>query len=382
MKLKTKIAVSFLMIIIIPVVGFLSFLLLASEVPLSISERFTALFGIFRDFPEWRAILFDLSISLLLILLFTAIMLSIWIYSSIVSPLEKLRKAAWNIKEGNLDFELHADARDEIGELSRDFEEMRIRLKESAEEKLQNEAENRELIRNISHDLKTPITAIQGYAEGILDGVADTPEKKDKYVRTIASKATEMTTLINELTLYSQIDTNRIPYNFARINVYDYFSDCAEEIGMDMENKGIAFHFQNNVEGDTDIIADPEQLSRVIHNIVNNSVKYMDKPEGFISLMVRDAYDFVQVEIRDNGKGVDVKELPYIFDRFYRTDESRNSSTGGSGIGLSIARKIIENHGGKIWATSKIGDGMTVYFVLRKYSIENTEKEYGKNTDR
>ncbi len=380
MKLKTKIAVSFLMIIIIPVVGILFFLLLASEAPLSISERFTALFDFFRDFPEWRLILFDLAVSILLILLFTAIMLSVWIYSSIVSPLEKLRKAVSNIKEGNLDFELRAEAKDEIGELSRDFEEMRVRLKESAEEKLQNEAESRELIRNISHDLKTPITAIQGYAEGILDGVADTPEKKDKYVRTIASKATEMTTLINELTLYSQIDTNRIPYNFARISVHEYFSDCAEEIGMDLENKGITFRFQDIVEGDTDIIADPEQLSRVIHNIVNNSVKYMDKPEGFISLTVRDAYDFVQVEIRDNGKGVDVKELPYIFDRFYRTDESRNSSTGGSGIGLSIAKKIIENHGGKIWATGKAGDGMTVYFVLRKYMIE--EKEHGKNTDR
>lgn len=382
MKLKTKIAVSFLMIIIIPVVGILLFLLLASEAPLSISERFTALFDFFRDFTEWRKIIFDMAVSTLLILLFTAIMLSVWIYSSIVSPLEKLRKAARNIKEGNLDFELHAEAGDEIGELSRDFEEMRMRLKESAEEKLKNEAESRELIRNISHDLKTPITAIQGYAEGILDGVADTPEKKDKYVRTIASKATEMTTLINELTLYSQIDTNRIPYNFAKIDVHDYFSDCAEEIGMDLENKGIEFRFRDTVERDTDIIADPEQLSRVIHNIVNNSVKYMDKPEGYISLTVRDAYDFVQVEIRDNGKGVDVKELPYIFDRFYRTDESRNSSTGGSGIGLSIARKIIENHGGKIWATSKVGDGMTVYFVLRKYSIDNMEKENGKNTDR
>ena len=368
MNLKTKIAVSFLMIIIVPVAGILLFFFLASEVPLSIAERFSALVDVLQAFPGWRTVLFDMTVSILLILLFTAIMLSVWIYSSIVSPLEKLRDAVKNIKEGNLDFELTAEAKDEIGELSRDFEEMRIRLKESAEEKLESEAENRELIRNISHDLKTPITAIKGYAEGILDGVADTPEKKDKYVRTIVSKATEMTTLINELTLYSQIDTNRIPYNFARINVDAYFSDCAEEIGMDMENKGITFRYQNQVEETVDVIADPEQLTRVIHNIVNNSVKYMDKPEGFISLIIRDAYDFVQVEIHDNGKGVDVKELPYIFDRFYRTDESRNSSTGGSGIGLSIARKIIENHGGKIWATGKTGDGMTVYFVLRKYA--------------
>ena len=110
---------------------------------------------------------------------------------------------------------------------------------------------------------------------------------------------------------------------------------------MDMENKGITFRFQNSVERDTDIIADPEQISRVIHNIVNNSVKYMDKPEEFISLTVRDAYDFVQIEIRDNGKGVDVKELPYIFDRFYRTDESRNSSTGGRAKPVSIVEVTV-----------------------------------------
>lgn len=371
MKLKIKIAISFLMIIIVPVLGILLFLLLASEAPLSISERFSAVVLVFQDFPEWKKILLDLVVSILLILLFTALMMSVWIYSSIVSPIEKLRDAAQKIKEGNLDFELNAESNDEIGELSRDFEEMRIRLKESAEEKLQNEAENRELIRNISHDLKTPITAIKGYAEGILDGVADTPEKKDKYVRTIASKATEMTTLINELTLYSQIDTNRIPYNFVRLNVHEYFADCAEEIGMDLENKGLSFRFTDTVDRDVDIIADPEQLTRVIHNIVNNSVKYMDKEEGFVDLRVVDAYDFVQVELQDNGRGVSVKDLPYLFDRFYRTDESRNSSTGGSGIGLSIARKIIENHGGRIWATGKPGDGLTIYFVLRKYS-DNT----------
>ena len=317
--------------------------------------------------PEVKGILLDLLISILLILIFTAGMLTIWIYQGIINPIRKLKVAAQNIKEGNLDFRIDASHRDEIGDLCQSFEDMRFRLKESAEEKVSGERENKILIRNISHDLKTPITAIKGYVEGIMDGVADTPEKQAKYIRTIYNKANEMDKLIDELTLYSNIDTNRIPYNFNRINVADYFDDCVDEVGLDLEAKNIHLTYIDYADKDVLIIADPEQLRRVIHNIIGNSIKYLDKKQGFISIRIRDVGDFIQVEIEDNGKGIAAKDLPYIFDRFYRTDESRNSSTGGSGIGLSIVKKIIEDHGGKIWANSKEGTGTIMYFVIRKY---------------
>ena len=119
---------------------------------------------------------------------------------------------------------------------------------------------------------------------------------------------------------------------------------------------------------DTIIIADPEQLKRVINNIVGNSVKYMESGRrGHIGIFIKDEPEFVQIEIQDNGKGIAKKELPHIFERCYRTDASRNSSKGGSGLGLSIAKKIIEGHGGKIWANSVEGEGTTMSFVLRKY---------------
>ena len=200
-----------------------------------------------------------------------------------------------------------------------------------------------------------------------MDGVADTPEKMNRYVRTIYNKTNEMDHLINELTFYSKIDTNRIPYTFSKLNVEDYFSDCAEELGLEMETKGIELVYANYVEKDVQVIADGEQIRRVIHNIVSNAIKYMEKPKGIIQLRVKDVGDFIQVEIEDNGKGIAKKDLPYIFDRFFRADTSRNSATGGSGIGLSIVRKIIEDHGGKIWATSKEETGTIMYFVLRKY---------------
>lgn len=320
-----------------------------------------------RLLPDVKGILIDMMISILLILVFTAGMLTVWIYQGIINPIHKLQAAAQNIKAGNLDFTIEAEGKDEIGELCRNFEEMRCRLKESEEEKLAGEKQNRELISNISHDLKTPITAIKGYVEGIMDGVADTPQKQDKYIRTIYNKANEMDTLINELTLYSNIDTNRIPYNFNRINVADYFDDCVEEVGLDLDAKNIRLNYIDYADKDVLIIADPEQLRRVINNIISNSMKYLDKEQGFINIRIRDVGDFIQVEIEDNGKGIAAKDLPYIFDRFYRTDASRNSSTGGSGIGLSIVKKIIEDHGGKIWANSKEGTGTIMYFVIRKY---------------
>ena len=121
------------------------------------------------------------------------------------------------------------------------------------------------------------------------------------------------------------------------------------------------------MEEDVKVIADAEQIKRVINNIINNSLKYMDKQKGKINLRVKDVGDFVQIELEDNGRGIATKDLTNIFERFYRTDASRNSSKGGSGIGLSIVKKIIEEHGGKIWATSREGTGTTMYFVLRKY---------------
>jgi len=302
-----------------------------------------------------------------MIIVFTDAILMMWVYRSVVSPLGRLQTATKNIRDGNLDFSLEVENDDEIGQLCQDFEEMRIRLKESAEEKVEYDKENKELISNISHDLKTPITAIKGYVEGIMDGVASSPEKLDRYIRTIYNKANDMDKLIDELTFYSKIDTNKIPYTFSKINVAGYFRDCVDEVGLEMEDRSIELGYFNYVDEDVMVIADAEQLRRVINNIVSNSVKYMDKRSGIINIRIKDVGDFIQVEIEDNGKGIPAKDLPSIFDRFYRTDSSRNSSQGGSGIGLSIVKKIIEDHGGRIWATSKEGIGTEIHFVLRKY---------------
>ncbi len=317
-----------------------------------------------------KTLLIDMLIAIIVILVFTSILLTRWIHRGVFLPVNELNLAMQNIAEGNLEYRLLDDNKGEIGELYRNYEEMRLRLKESTEENFQQEKQNRELVSNISHDLKTPITAIKGYVEGIMDGVADTPEKMDKYIKTIYNKANDMDRLINELTIYSGINSNRIPYHFHRINVTDYFNDCIEEVGLDLESKNIELNYSNLASSDTFVIADPEQMKRVINNIIGNSVKYLDKVHGIIDIRILDEIDSIRVEIEDNGKGISAKDLPNIFERFYRTDSSRNSSQGGSGIGLSIVKKIVEDHGGYIWATSKEGEGTCMHFVLRKYIME------------
>lgn len=379
MKLKQRIILGFLMIILVPMLLLAATLYGFSEAQHRSTSKNEAVQEADYDITigetgvdgsGLRIMTKDLFFTALVILIFTSVSVGLWIYRSVATPLVKLRKATQNIKDGNLDFVLDVEGTDEFAELCRDFEEMRRRLKESAEEKLVLDKENKELISNISHDLKTPITAVKGYVEGIMDGVADTPEKMNRYVRTIYNKTVEMDHLINELTFYSKIDTNRIPYTFSKLNVEDYFSDCAEEVGLELETRGIQLCYANYVDSDVQVIADGEQIRRVIHNIISNAIKYMDKGKGMkgiIQIRVKDVGDFVQVEIEDNGKGIAAKDLPYIFDRFYRTDVSRNSAKGGSGIGLSIVRKILEDHGGKVWATSREDIGTIMYFVLRKY---------------
>ena len=376
MKLKTRIILGFTMIILMPLLLFAATLYGFSQSQAQKAQAVTESDGTVYDISitdsadsqgRVHVMAKDLFISAFVILISVALVVGLWVYRSIAVPLVKLKKATQNIKEGNLDFVLDVEGKDEFSELCQDFEEMRRRLKESTEEKSLIEKENRELISNISHDLKTPITAVKGYVEGIMDGVADTPEKMDRYVRTIYNKTNEMDHLINELTFYSKIDTNRIPYTFNKLNVEDYFEDCSEEVGLELEARGIELVYANYVEKDVMVIADGEQIRRVIHNIISNAIKYMDKPKGIIQIRIKDVGDFIQIEIEDNGKGIGPKDLPYIFDRFYRTDVSRNSSKGGSGIGLSIVKKIVEEHGGKIWATSKEAIGTVMYFVIRKY---------------
>lgn len=341
---------------------------------------------------HWRSFIQELLLSYLLIILVSALLLIAWIYRSIVLPLNILRIATHQIGAGNLDQPVQILSTDEIGELCRDFEEMRIDLKNRIDEKTHYEDNMRSMLSSISHDLKTPLTAIKGYAEGLMDGVAQTPEMQQKYLSTILHKANDMTYLVSELSLFAQMEQDILTYHFTNLNATDYFADCMEDLALDIETEGMALSYYNNTAPDTQIYADPEQLKRVMYNIVNNAMKYTDHCPSTLHVRIEEVApqtpppplyrqlnedgtertplikptEYIKIQIEDEGPGIPAQDLPHIFDRFYRADASRNSTTGGSGLGLSIVQKIIADHGGSVWAESIEGVGTSINFLLKK----------------
>lgn len=373
MKLKAKLTVLFLTIILVPLLcGTMAFLGFGYHENIDMIHELTKediMIGAMINKRFMKYLVLAMAVTLII----TSALITAWINKDIYKPLKELSAAMQHIAEGDFDYRMTQVREDELGTLFENYEQMRLQLKENEEEKADNEKKSKELVSNISHDLKTPITSIKGYVEGIMDGVADTPEKMDKYIKTIYNKANDMDKLINELTTYSGIDSNKIPYHFHIINVSDYFSDCVEEVGLDLESKNIHLNYTNLAPADTCIVADPEQLKKVINNIIGNSIKYMGHNNGVIDIRILDEGESVKIEIEDNGKGIPAKDIGNVFERFFRSDASRNSMQGGSGIGLSIVKKIIEDHGGYVWATSKEGEGTCMHFVIRKYVKQNDD---------
>jgi signal transduction histidine kinase len=322
-----------------------------------------------------RRYAFALVILLFIIFILTNGVLTYIVSRSIIRPLKALQRATEQIKEGNLDFEVKPQSRDEMGELSIAFEEMRRQLKKSIDLQLQYDENRKELISNISHDLKTPMTAIKGYVEGIIDGVADSPDKLERYLKTIYSKASDMDRMIDELFLFSKLDLGKLPFHFEQVELGQYLQDCAQELYFDVEEKGVKLDLDLHVGAQTSLYVkgDREKLKRVLLNIIENALKYMDKPEGYIRLKMQEIDGKAVVTIEDNGQGISEEALLHIFDRFYRADPSRNTATGGSGLGLAIAKQIVEEHGGMIWATSEVGQGTKVYIMLPRWSRRDEE---------
>ncbi|MEC0268876.1 HAMP domain-containing sensor histidine kinase [Paenibacillus anseongense] len=305
-----------------------------------------------------------LFITLLIILVLTHSSLTYFVSKSIISPLSKLKNAMKRIQSGDLDFQVQITSADEIGQLSIAFEQMRKQLKESIQTQVQYEENRKELISNISHDIRTPLTAIRGYIDGLGDGIADTTDKRQKYIEIISSKAEEMDHLIDELFLYSKLDLKRVPFNFEVVNFSDFLMDWSDELEFELHKKGI--HYQSDIAVDqrTLVSIDRDKMRRVFSNIVDNCLKYMNKAVKSITLHAKTAGTSVIIEIRDNGAGVEAEALPYIFDRFYRADPSRNSNNGGSGLGLAISKQMIEGHGGAISAQSMKGQWTCITIKL------------------
>jgi signal transduction histidine kinase len=311
---------------------------------------------------------------LLIILVIIMTPLLIILTKDIINPLKKLEIGVKHIKEGNLDFKLESNSKNEIGRVITYFDLMRGELKKSIDKQVKFEENRKELISSISHDLKTPITSIKGHVEGIMDGVADTPEKLRKYLGIIYRKSDDMDRLIDDLFLFSKLDLNRLPFDMKKVEMRAFLSDIVNEMKLDWENENQHINL-SYAEGDLTILADPQQIKRVLVNVIQNSMKYMDKEHKQIDIRVNDYPEDVQIVIADNGVGIDESHINHVFDRFYRVDESRNLETGGTGLGLAIAKQIVEQHQGHIFATSVPGQGTKIVIDLKKAPVMSTKEE-------
>jgi signal transduction histidine kinase len=314
---------------------------------------------------------FLLGVPLIFIISFIAVnaIMAYLFTKRMLRPVEQLKAAATEISSGNLDCEIAEEGDEEIKELCRDFEAMRIQLKDSIRLQMLYDDNRKMLLSSISHDLKTPITSIKGYVEGILDGVANTPDKLQEYLTTIYSKTEQVDEMIDDLLLYSKLDLKQIPYNFERTDILNYFKDCVSESINELTKANIKIELINNIQISRQVLLDRMRMKRVIVNIIDNCRKYMDKEQGRLTISLRDTESSIIIEMRDNGRGIDKKDAKKIFDRFYRADTAR-TGTEGSGLGLAIAKQIVEGHGGRIWAVSHGDKGTSIIISLGRIKVE------------
>jgi signal transduction histidine kinase len=297
------------------------------------------------------------------------LLMNLWVthrfWRGVIAPVSRLKSAAAKISEGDLSRGIAEEGEGEVRELCRALELMRIKLKESVHLQQKYDENRKFLVSSISHDLKTPVTAIIGYIDGIIDGVAQSPEKTGQYLETARSKAMLVNAMIDDLLLYSKLDLNQIPFHFEPTDWRQYFEDCCFDFRHEFEQARIQLSLVSELKEPVIVSIDRERMKRVVQNILDNARKYMGRADGRVDIILRETRTSAIVEIRDNGRGIPESDLPHIFDRFFRADPSRKSADG-SGLGLAIARQIVEGHEGKIWALSAVGEGTRIMISLRK----------------
>ena len=296
--------------------------------------------------------------------------LCVWLASRyagrIAATLNTLRQAADNLQQGDLDFEVLSCEEQELDELSQSLEGVRQRLKAAAAAEAAAQEERGLLMANLSHDMRTPITAIKGYVEGIRDGIANTPEKQAHYLDIVYSKTTVLEKLVRNMSDFSEYELGRMQYHFEYVDLAPFLADLGEEYQVEVQSAGMTFACQVP-PGPFVVTADRNKIKRVLDNLLSNAIKY-GKPGGAIDLTAEEYEKGLVIQLTDNGKGISTEALRHVFDSFFREDAARSSTVPGSGLGLAICRSIVESHHGKIWLTSAVGEGTRafVYLPLRE----------------
>jgi signal transduction histidine kinase len=293
------------------------------------------------------------------IIFFTNRFLTRFVFKKIVYGMDTLTHGVHQVRDGNLDYRIDYKEEDEFSQVCGEFNEMAARLLESLEARRKDEQSRKELIAGISHDLRTPLTSIKAYVEGLEKGVASTQEARERYIGTIKNKTGDLEHIIDALFLFSKLDTGELPYNIERVNLASKVSEIVDGLMEEYGNRGLDIS-QVSASGQPFSDIDVAQMRGVIINIFENSVKYKNKERGRICVSVTEEAGSACLVISDDGPGVPDEALPKLFDVFYRSDSSRSEPGKGSGLGLAIAAKIVKRFGGSIVAANVPGGGLSI----------------------
>lgn len=229
-----------------------------------------------------------------------------------------------------------------------------------------NEQYRREFLGNVSHELKTPIFNIQGYIETLLDGAIEDEEVKFKFLQKAATSAERLNTLVNDLLDISKLESGSLAMNFQVFDINELTREVFETYYKLAQDKTIKLKIKENCDEPFRVLADKDRIRQVLNNLIANSINYGGKENGIIKVGFFDMDTYILVEVEDNGEGIEPEHLPRLFERFYRIDKSRSRNSGGSGLGLSIVKHIIESHNQTINVRSSLGKGTTFAFTLAK----------------
>ncbi|MGI6007271.1 MAG: sensor histidine kinase [Ruminococcus sp.] len=309
------------------------------------------------------------------IVIFVNACCSKWISSLIIPPMKEIRRGMQKVREGRLDGEIRVYRNDELGEVSGEFNEMQRQLKKSREEQMKYETYRKELIFSISHDLRTPLTTIKGYVGGILDGIADTEEKRRKYLLAVQTRAGDLENLVNQLSSYNKMENHVFQYTMEEMDLKEFVAEyLAENEKFADENR---LQIRLKADKGNYLKMDKGAFKRIMDNLLTNCVRYREKESSSIQITIERKRDRIIWKVGDDGPGVPKEDLEKIFESFCRLDAARSHCGDGSGLGLAIVKRMVLDHQGTVYARNKGGLEICMEFPAIK-NIPVTDGYFGK----
>ena len=305
----------------------------------------------------------DLLLSTVLLVFATSMAVSVGLFlaEALIGRIQQVNEAARLVARGRLDTRLAVKGRDEMAVLTASFNDMVAQLQEAAHSQQQLDVLRRDLVAWAGHDLRTPLTSIRAIVEALADGMVSDEETRLRYLRTAQADIQSLSHLIDDLFEMAQADAGGLQLDLEQGSISDLISDTLERFSTQAQRQGIRLE---GSPGGADLVRmDAQRIGRVLSNLVSNALRHTPSG-GQVVISAGQEETYITVSVQASGEGISPADLPHVFDRFYRGEKSRSRTTGGAGLGLAIARGIVEAHHGTIGIESQVGKGTRVWFTI------------------